>query len=227
MISIKYNKEQDIFLAKGTFEFGVIGIFENNEYGEGNISLSDDSMDMILDYDWKEYTPLIGQCGEDADKIASFLEKYYNQKEEEIRENKKQLDDCFWCFIFNELYACEYPFWEIEEAIAPQYRGRDWEAELQTIYADNAELFNQLEETFLKGSPNNGTIQKIDAEKELRRIFYMFNFEGLAQEVKRDYIVFEGPSISPQVTDNWGGDILMSALLRYNMELALVGWDNL
>ena len=130
------------------------------------------------------------------------------------------------CLVFEQLYGCEYPFWEIEEAIAPQCRGRDWEAELQTIYTDNAETLNRLQEAFLNESPNNGTIQKPDAEKELRRIFYMFNFDGLIKEMKRDYIILQGPTISTQVTDSWGGDILMAALLRYDMDLALKEWDN-
>lgn len=227
MIRVNYNKEQGNFLVTGTFEFGVIGTFKNNEYGEGNIALKVDSIDEVLDYDWKEYTPLIQKCGEDADQIAGFLEKYYNEKEKEIRKNKQQLDDCFWCFLFNQLYACEYPFWEIEEAIAPQYRTRDWSAELQTIYKDNAETLERIIAAFLDESPNNGTIHKLNAEKELRRIFYMFNFEGIIKEMKRDWIILEGTSISPQVTDNWGGNILLAALLRYDMNFALKEWDNL
>ncbi len=35
MVSVKCEKDK--FLIKGTFDMGIIGVFENREYGEGNI----------------------------------------------------------------------------------------------------------------------------------------------------------------------------------------------
>ena len=47
MIEIKY--ENGMFLAKGTFSIGITGVYENKDFGDGNITIDIELEDLLED----------------------------------------------------------------------------------------------------------------------------------------------------------------------------------
>ncbi len=47
MIEIKY--EDGMFLAKGTFSIGIAGVYENKDFGDGNITIDIELEDLLED----------------------------------------------------------------------------------------------------------------------------------------------------------------------------------
>ena len=225
MIEIIFK--EDRFLAKGTFSMGIAGVFENKDFGDGNIEI-DAGLQEILKELQKEdsfrYQPLFPYLrgkGEDGEAIAGGLADYYNQKEREIKENVKQINDCILCYLFDNLEDCGYPFWEIEEAIVPGSLDR---VDVDAIY-DNEECAYEWADDFYR-KPNNGTIEKTDVEGKLRNMYPMFNFDGLYQSIIPEGICFRGRFMEFQFSDGWGKDLFCSAYDRYDENLTSCDWHN-
>lgn len=107
------------FLAKGTFDFGIVGTYENKEYGEGNIEIRYDLENLLgdLDADYQWMKPLreaLCDIPKDADSVAKALENYYNAKEVKVQKNIKQLKDYFLYRLVEDLFECGFPYWEIK-----------------------------------------------------------------------------------------------------------------
>ncbi len=98
MIEIIYKDKR--FLVKGSFSIGIAGNYVNEDFGDENIMINDtleEIMKELKDEDSFWYKPLFPYLkSETADSggIARGLTAYYNQKEKEIRENEKQINDC-------------------------------------------------------------------------------------------------------------------------------------
>lgn len=123
MIEIIYRDKR--FLVKGSFSIGIAGNYVNEDFGDENIMINDtleEIMKELQDEDSFWYKPLFPYLkSETADSggIARGLTAYYNQKEKEIRENEKQINDCILYRLFSDLTGSGYPFWEIEQAVIP------------------------------------------------------------------------------------------------------------
>lgn len=214
------------FLVKGTCSLGIAGVYENKDFGEGTIEIKD-SLDHILKELEKEnslfYRPLFPYLKgkTDGDAIAGGLADYYNQKEKEIRENRKQINDCILYHLFTNLEDCEYPFWEIEGAIIP---GSLDGVDLDSIYDTEEAVYKWW--TDFDRKPNNGSMEKVDVEGKLRNMFPMFDFDGLYRSIKSESLVFDGRFLCFQFSDGWGEDLFCSASVELDENLVVCGWDN-
>lgn len=215
------------FLAKGTFSLGIAGTYENKDFDDDQIQIKatlpyilkelekEDSWDMMPLF------PYLKGKGKDAAAIAGGLADYYNQKEKEAAENIKQINDCILYHLFENLEACGYPFWEIEEAVLP---GSLEESDTDAVY-DTEESVYQWESDFYH-KPNNGTIPKTDVEGKLRKMFPMFNFDGLFQSIIQEGISFDGRFMEFQFSDGWGGQLLECAYDRFDENFTSCDWHN-
>lgn len=229
MIEIKY--EDGTFLAKGTFSIGIAGVYENEDFGEGNITIDIELEDLLEDlqeedsYFYEPLRPYVEGKGNDAAAVAEGLADYYNQKEKEIQQNVKQLNDYILYRLFDDLEACGYPFWEIEEAVLPgALDGYDMENLTDEIY-EGQDIGSWGFEAF-DGQPNNGTIEKPDVEGQLREKYPMFNFDGLYEAIEQDCLYLSGRFISFQFSDCWGSELLDAAYDELDENLTPQDWHN-
>ena len=230
MIEIKY--EDGKFHAKGTFSIGIAGVYENKDFDEGNITIDielDDVLDALQEEKSFEFEPLrsyLKDKGEDGAAIAKGLADYYNQKETEIKENVKQINDFILYHMFDDLEACGYPFWEIEEAILPgSLDGYDMDNLETQIYDTQESISSWGFKAFYK-QPNNGTLEKPDIEGRLRQQYPMFNFDGLYASMEQDCLYLTGRFMSFQFSDGWGEQLLCAAYDEFDENLTSTDWHN-
>lgn len=224
---IEIINDGDSFLAKGTFFLGIAGTFENKDFNDGQIHIEpllSDILEELQDEDSFSFQPLFPYLkgkGEDGAAIAKGLADYYNQKEKEARENIKQINDCILYHLFDNLVNCGYPFWEIEEAILPgSLDGKDIDA----IYDTEESVYEWCDD--FDDKPNNGTIPKTDVEGRLRKMFPMFNFDGLYKSVIPEGISFDGRFMEFQFSDGWGSQLLECAYDRFDENFTSCDWHN-
>lgn len=232
MITVKYDKGTDRFLVKGKVNLGIVGELENKEYGEENIEIKNTFEQLMKIVDAKDID-LLGNLFillkdniKDGESVAAILEDYYNKKIADLNKNIKQFNDCIWSKLFEYLMDIGWPFWENEETIAPEYRGQDLEEEVMHLYNDKQDEIYAILKEYTNGSPNNGTIQKIDVEKKMREYFYMFNFEGLVKNIDSQYLGFNFNRIEFQFEDNWNQELFCSTVGTLNEDFSLINWDN-
>ena len=220
------------FLAKGSFSLGLAGNFVNDDFDGEMIeimgSLEEIEKELKNEKSWR-YQPLFPYLlrseNIDGDSIAKGLAEYYNQKEVEAQQNIKQINDCFLCHLFVQLEDSGYPFWEIEEAILPgSLEGYDMDNLEEAIYSYDENVYEWDNDFYEK--PNNGTISKTDVEGKLRKMFPMFNFDGLYQSIIPDGISFHGRFMEFQFSDGWGGNLFECAYDRFDENFTSCDWHN-
>lgn len=233
MISIRYNHETEEFQVKGTVNLGIIGTFENKEYGEGNIHIDNALWEFVNEADYNQSPKLTGKLyyclkdgQRDGDSIATILQNYYNEKLEELEKNIKQFNDLIWSQMFDWFLAVGFEFWEDERMLEPQYRGRDWSEEVEHVYTEKQHEIYEMLQAYKLGSPNNGTVQKPDIEKIMREYLYMFNFDGLIQNINRKYLRFYFDLIEFEFEDNWDASIFCSTVGSLSGDFSLKEWNN-
>lgn len=220
------------FLVKGSFSIGITGCYTNENLGDENITI-DDTLEEILkelqDEDSFWYKPLFPYLKSettDGGGIARGLTAYYNQKEKEIRENEKQINDCLLYRLFSDLTGSGYPFWEIEEAIVPEYldKGRGKFQVTEVYSKETAEVFQWADE--FDHVPNNGTVDKTDVERRLRELFPMFNFDGLVKTMVPEGLSLQGRFMAFQFSDGWGANLLECAYDEMDEDFSFRDWHN-
>lgn len=233
MISVRYDQEKDEFQVKGTVNLGIIGTFENKEYGEGNIHIENALWEFVNEADYNQSPNLtvnlyyrLKDGARDGDSVAMILQDYYNEKLQELSKNIKQFNDLIWSQMFYGFFAIGFPFWEDERALAPQYRGRDWSEEVEYLYTAKQNEICAILKEYIKESPNNGTLQKPNVEKEMREYFYMFNFDGLIENINRKYLGFYYDLIEFEFEDKWDQSIFSSACATLRGDFSLREWVN-
>lgn len=235
MVSVKCENGE--FLVKGTFDMGMAGVFENKEYGEGNIGF--DSLIGNVE-DFTRYT-LDGSDGEyaqdmrqffsgvprDAASLAKAMEAYINKWEEKVLANQKQLNDYFIYQLILNWVDCDMPFWECEEAILPEYADAYDEETYQQLYEDESlrdavdSLCDEYEHT-----PNDGSMEKTDVGLLARELFPMFDFDSLINSIHPDCLTFESGLMSVQFSDGWNNNFYCSACACFDSDLTPNEWQN-
>lgn len=234
MVKIKCKKEK--FLIKGTFDMGIAGVFENKRYGKGNIELDDfigeveDLLDTLEDLD-EEYGGELKQAflgvKRDGKSLAKAMEEYLNKKEEKVQKNIKQMNDYFLYRVIEEWVECETPFWECKEAILPEYADKYEEADYKQLY-QNKELCAAVDALYneYNEAPNDGSMVKTDVEALAKKLFPMFDFDGLKKSIHPDCLVFGEDGMSVQFSDGWGDYFYCSACEKFDENLAPGAWAN-
>lgn len=204
MIQVIYEDGQ--FLVKGTFSLGIAGIYENKEFGDEQIEFHDD-LEYILEqlkndnsFDYEPLFPYLKDKGEDG-------------------------NDCILFNLFDNLEGCGYPFWEIEEAVIPGFLEHYDMDNLESEIYDTEESVSDWTDEFWD-KPNNGTIQKTDVEGKLRKMFPMFNFDGLYQSIIQEGLCLHGRFMSFQFSDGWGAQLFECAYDRFDENFTSCEWHN-
>lgn len=230
MVNVTYRDEK--FLIKGSIFIGMAGTFENKDYGVGNIfvesGLEDIIMDLEKDYYWmKPLKALLKNLPQDGQSIAKMYEDYLNGMEEKIKKNVKQLNNYFLYQLISNLYNCEYPFWEVEEAIRPQYRGVCTTEECLKTYSNEA-LTNALPTLYEEydNVPLEGGTEKTDVEALIKQALPMFDLDALTASIKPDCLCVEGGILHVQFSDCWNSSFFCSAYVELDDTLTASGWDN-
>lgn len=228
MIEVKY--EGGKFLAKGTFSVGIAGVYENKDFDGDDITIDIELDELLADlrkekpFLYEPLKPYLKDRGEDGAAIAKGLEDYYNHKEQEIRKNIKQINDCILYHIFRDLEMCGFPFWEIEEAIVPGWFDDDDDEE-EEIYPSGEDGIYYWGEAF-SDQPNNGTVEKPDVEGRLRKQYPMFNFDALYESMIPEGICLNGSSIGFQFSDGWDWCMIECGYLVLDENFAPRDWHN-
>lgn len=213
-----------VFKAKGSFSLGIAGTFVNEDFDGEAITFDEDMLDEILEGDVEPLMPFIKS--DDPDEIAKGLAEYYNQKEHEAAENIKQINGCILYYIFENLEMCAYPFWEIEEAVLPEYLEKYGKDEYgSVVYCHTDGNISGLYEYFDR-KPNNGTVEKPDVEALVRKLYPMFNLDGFIKSIKPEHLYFNGQFISFQFSDGWGARIACAAYDELDENFTSTDWHN-
>lgn len=220
------------FLVKGSIDFGIAGVHTNDTFEDEMISIMDCSYDDICealeageDFFLDPLLPYFEKAEKSEEGFAKALETYYNQKIEELQKNIKEINDCIWIHLFENLLNCGYPFWEIEEAILPEYADSYDEEAYEQVYENASARICEMSDAF-EDQPNNGTVEKPDVEAELRQMFPMFNFDGLIATIQPEGIALKGKYISFQCSDDWGADLLCAAYDELDENFTFTDWHN-
>ncbi len=144
----------------------------------------------------------------------------------EIQKNAKQLNDYILYRLFENLEACAYPFWEIEEAVLPgSLDGYDMDNLAHEIYDTQKSIGSWGFEAFHR-QPNNGTIEKPDLEGRLREQYPMFHFDALYEAIEQDCLYLSGRFMRFQFSDCWGRKLLDAAYDELDENLTPLDWHN-
>lgn len=234
---VRVKCENGKFLIKGTFDMGIAGVFENKEYGEGNIELDsfNDEVEKLLMYTLdspfsnkdSEMKRFFADVPRDAASLAKAMEDYLNKKEDEVQKNIKQINDYFLYKVIEDWVDCETPFWECEQAILPEYADKYDEEAYEQLYSDE-ELCEAVDALYAEynDSPNDGSLVKTDVEALAKKWFPMFDFDGLVKNIHPDALVFNKNGISVQISDEWDCQFYCSACVDFDENLAPNGWNN-
>ncbi len=226
MINIKF--EDGKFLVKGTFNLGLAGIYENKEYGVGNIQILHELHDILEDiernhsYSWGSELEALKKVSQDGEAIAEYMTEYYNKREQDI--NIKQFNGNLWYKIMEGIITCCYTLCDVKGAILQAYQEEIDNEKLQELYKQTWSIMDEFEA--YDGLPNDGSILKPDIEEGLRQLFPFFNFDGLAKTITPEYLTLTGQFIAFQCSDQWDKQLLCSAYDELDEKNAFTDWHN-
>lgn len=225
---IEVTCEDGIFKAKGSFSLGIAGVFTNEDFDSDIICFDEDLLENINERDEFWVKPLLPFIkSDDPNEIAKNVAEYYNQKEREIAANADQINGNILYRLFDNMEACGYPFWEIKEAVLPGYLEKYSEDEYDSVvycHRDN-ELGSRLFE-FFDDKPNNGTLEKPNVEKLVRKLYPMFNLDGFVKSFEPECLYLNGKYISFQFSDGWGKDLACAAYDEMDENFTFHDWHN-
>lgn len=234
MIDIIFKEGK--YVAKGTFDMGILGKFENRAYDDTEILINFDvhTQEMIVNGErsnyWGSAMNEFLALPKDSDAIAVFMTTYYNKREKQLCI--KHFNDLIWYEVFDQLVDTDYPIYEIEEAIRKEYQGKINKEVLRQFYNElyeafcEKQIYRRSDNMFYEQMPNDGSVEKPDVEGCARRVLKFFNFEGFATSIKRQGLYLSGQDISFQVEDGWGANIFCAAYCRMDEHFVLQEWAN-
>lgn len=218
-IEIKYNSEEDkYYLAKGAFDLGYLGCYEAEKIKiEITKYEDDDEYKQIIDSNLK------------PNQIAKRLSEYYNERQKNLLENQKEVNNAFLDYLFEGILACEYPFWEGEDGNLEEFIIKNrMPKNTESIFAK--EKVTEMNKVF--GSyyemPNNGTIpDKADIQEMIKKYFPMISMKKLVDSIEPEYLVFCGSVITFQCSsDVCDGMLICAAYAEINKDNSFYDWHN-
>ena len=202
------------FSVKGTFDFGYIGLYRDEQ-----IEIQEDS-DEIRNWDFIPETADAENCSDE--ELAAILTDYINGLEQNIKQNIKQVNDNFLLRVFEDMEACGADFWEIEALTVADAMPENPEEE---IWQPNHEILHEMIMEYDQ-SANDGSIEKTDVEAQLRKCFPMFNFDRFIRGIVPENICFFDTYVSFQCSDQFEQSILCAAYDNLDEDLCFTDWHN-
>lgn len=212
MINIQFHGETiDI---TGRFDFGYMG-----QYPGGQIRIYDTPRRVR---GWKIVSARMdgASCSDEA--LSACLTEYFNSFERKLQENRKQVNDCFLIKAFEDMEGCGYPFWEIEGLTRREYLPADPD---EDVYQPHWEEMSLAEMAFWK-TPNDGSLEKPDAEALLRKNFPALDWDALLASVVPEHLGLHDGGVSFQCSDGFEMKLLCGAYDWLNESLTFTDWHN-
>ena len=219
---VKVTLKDGKFSVKGTFDFGYIGFLRDDEFNIHHYI----EEEIIADREgeeWDETAKLFGIKGTSDEDIADALTVYINNFEAKIRKNKKQFNNSLIAKLAKSFEDSGFEFWETdEELLIPEYLSYEDE-----LYSERSrEIISKIVSDY-EEEPNDGSMEKIDAEAAMRELFPMFNWDKFLSNLKPSSpgLDFLG-GLSFGLNDGFGSCIFCGAYGKFDEQLRLIRWDN-
>ena len=216
---VKGYVENGKFKFKGTFDFGYIGLFKDDQIGVC-CDCSDvkdewcDELSKKLDID---------NCT--AEEIAAFLTERMNDAEKIIQKNVQKVNDSFLECVYYGMEGCGREFWEREELRIPGFDYDDPDFYFYAFPEDGTN--NDYEHLGLKRPPEGSYRSEDGFEAYLRTYKPMFNLDNLIRGIKPEYVCLHNDSISFQCSDIYDYALLCAAYDMVDLnDLSFTDWHN-
>ncbi|MDE5764913.1 MAG: hypothetical protein K2I00_08110 [Ruminococcus sp.] len=213
MIKIKFVDGKAI--VSGEFNFGYMGI-----YKDGQIDIYDD-IDEIREWDIVE-EHFDGDFTDE--QLADFLTDYFNNFEDKIQANIKQVNDNFLINAYEWAEGTDTAFWGVPEITNQEYLPENMnDFDPYTFCEETLKIREEYEDT-----PNNGSMQKTDVEKFIREKIPLLNLDAFLAGIVPEGMSFSDGSVSFQCSDSidFENKILCSAYDELDENLTFCDWHN-
>ena len=210
---VQVTVENGKFAVHGSFDFGYMGLYHDVEIYIHR------TPDEVRGWDTAGAALDTASCTDDD--LAAFLTAQLNAWEEKVQRNIKRLNDNFLVRIFEDMEACAYPFWETPAFCIPALLPEDPES----LYDGHEDEMAVLEDAF-NSPPNDGSVEKPDAEAALRKMYPMFNFDAFLASLKPDCMSVKDGRITFQCTDSFRGAVACAAYDELDSDLVFNDWHN-
>ncbi|MBR5373009.1 MAG: hypothetical protein IK130_12445 [Oscillospiraceae bacterium] len=223
---VKVTVKGEEYSVKGTFDFGYIGLFQDEK-----ISLYDLEESVLVPEEdrwgdeWEETARIFGIKGTSDEAVAEALINYINNLEAKVQKHIREINNNLIAKMAEQWQDCGTPFWEASDKLfLPEHMAEfekiqetdDFDATISSIVCDYIER------------PNNGTEEKCDAEAEMRRIFPLFDWDKFLSNMKP---LHAGPTYDGclhfEISDGFGAHIFCCAVATLDEELRFLRWDNM
>lgn len=219
---VKVTIKGEEYSIKGTFDLGYIGLFKDDKISLHHLE------DIISDREgrwWDEAVEIFGIKGTSDEDISEALTIYINNFEAKIQKNIKEINNNLIAKFAEQWEDCGTPFWEASDELFIPERMQEFEEIQETD--DFEDTISDIVADYIE-EPNNGTMEKIDAEAEMRRLFPLFDWDKFLGNMKPKVA---GPDYNGhfyfEIYDGFGANIFCSAVGEFDDELRLLGWDNM
>ena len=217
-IVIAYDEDRnEYFVASGAFDLGYLGCYEAKKI-EVDFDIEDipDGMEKIINAEMK------------SKEIAKKLSQFYQERQKNLLENQKEINNDFLQYVFNDVTDCEYPFWEDENGEVESFIiKRKMPKNPEDIFSN--EVLDKMGQAFKEyyDKPNDGSIEKTDIEQVIEECFPMIKIKSLIDSIEPEYLVFNGANISFQCSsDVCGGMLICSAYAEIQEDNLFWDWHN-
>ena len=220
MVEVTIKGEE--YSVKGTFDFGYIGLFKDDD-----IELYDfkDIISKRKGRWWDKAVEALGIKGTSDEEISEALTTYINNFEAKIQKNIKEINNNLIAKMAEQWENCGTPFWEASDELFISERMQEFEEIQKTD--DFEDTISSIVADYID-EPNNGTMEKIDAEAEMRRLFPIFDWDKFLNNMKPKCVSpkYNG-NFGFEFYDGFGAGIFCSAVAELDDELRFLRWDNM
>ncbi len=235
MIDIKYIDGE--FHVKGTFDWGLAGICENQDYTadeDAEITVNNE-LELLMDAgNYEEYywiKPLKNIFEGKTENLngetaAAILTEYYNDLEKQVKEIQTQLDNYFLYKLMETLVETAYPFWETEGAVLDGFDEVDDEVYTDELDEAMEEASNLLCKIQDESQPETMKDFNVDMKNMFAEFLPMFNLEGLLKTITCESTYFEGACVSVQFSDDWNNEYYCGAYEKFEPGFIPTDWHN-
>lgn len=212
---VKVYVENGEFVVKGTFDFGYLGLYKDDQLGI-NCSCAE-----IRD-EWDSIYELTKDNDLTDEEIAMYLTMRFNEAEEKIQKHIHLINCDFLYHIYSDMDGCGREFWEYEELRVPGFNYDDPDFYFYDISFD-CEGYSG----YGVGDPNDGSVEKDDFEDSLRKKGWMFNLDAFIKSIVPESCVLGDDEISFQCSDKFQWALICAAYDRINLkDFSFTDWHN-
>ncbi len=235
MIDVKYMEGE--FQVKGTFDWGLAGVCENEEYRwseEEGITIQNELELLKGAENYEEFywlKPLKNAFDGkienlDGEAAAAILTEYYNDLEKQAKEIREQLNNYFLYRLLESMTDTAYPFWETDGAVLDGLEEIDDDVYTEELDEALTEVGNLLCKITDENQPETMKDFNVDMKAMFAKYLPMFNLEGLLETITCEYTYFEGACVSVQFSDDWDCEYYCGAYEKFEPGFIPTDWHN-